>query len=114
MSNSNVVGAWSGDNATIEVKFYTDRDKTIPRTFASDATVNWRIVSEDGSTLVASFTGAVKAGALDTLTGTITSGAPTAGKYKLYAEVTEGANTETVPDPLSPALILRVKADPVP
>lgn len=114
MSSSNVVGAWSGDNTTIEVKFYRDKERETPRTFASDATVNWRIVSEDGLTLVQTFTGSVKTGALDTLTGTMTAGAPAAGKYRLYAEVTEGANTETIPDPLSPLLTLVVKADPVP
>lgn len=111
---NNTVFAWAGDNTLVEVDFYKDRARTVPRVFASGATVNWRIVNEAGDTLVDSFAGAVDSSVSYRLTGNITNGAPAAGTYSLYAEVTESGSTEILPDPGSPPLTLSVSADPVP
>lgn len=106
--------AWTGDNTTIQVDFYRDRQGKNPRTFASGVTVNWRIVSADGSTLVDTFTGARDASVTNRLYGTITSGAPAAGNYTLFAEVTDDGDVETLPTSGEPRLTLSVSADPVP
>lgn len=114
MSNSSIRFAWEGDQSEVWADFYTDADRSTALEFAADATVRWYVVTQDGSALVTSFNGQRDASLTNRLTGRITAGAPDAGTYRLYAEVTQDGYTNTYPGNGAPPLILSIGADPIP
>ena len=106
--------AWSGDNATIEADFYADREGNTPSKFNADVDVRWHIVSFDGAYIYSSFDGSRDPIHENRLIGTASDGVPSAGKYKVFAEVTDNGNKITIPGAGAQSLVLSIDPAPVP